>query len=235
MLIAGILVVSTMVGGTLAALNTNTENGVGAAKVNIGVNAINVEIEKGETASQDVDIDVPATLPGGEYNCSYKITNGADGGYDIYAKVVINKYWTEISENDNADQLIEGTYAGLSGNEFADVCIADSTGKSRTVREITSYEQQYEINDWIVTYADDEQIVMYYKYPISKGDVSTNFIDAISFDKKMGNEYADKEYHLNIEVTVVQENSAEDAIAAELGVFPVFDENGVITWINEVR
>lgn len=235
MLIAGILVVSTMIGGTLAALNTNTENGVGAAKVNIGVNAINVELEKGEAASQDVDIDVPATLPGGEYACSYKITNEADGGYDIYAKVVINKYWTDISKKDDADQLVEGAYAELSGNEFTDVCVTDSTGENQTVREITSYEQQYEINDWIVTYADDEQIVMYYKYPIPEGEASANFIDAISFDKKMGNEYADKEYHLNVEVTAVQKNSAEDAIAAELGVFPVFDENGSITWINEVR
>lgn len=233
MLVAGILVVSTMVGGTLAALNTNTENGVGASQVNIGVNAISVDIEK--ESNQDVDIAVPITLPGGDYKCPYKVTNSTDSGYDIYAKVVINKYWTEISQTDNSNQVLEGEYAGLSGNEVTDVLVSDSNGRSQTVVEITSYEQQYELNDWIVTYADDEQIVMYYKYPIAKGESSSNFMDAISFDKKMGNEYADKEYHVNAKVTVVQGNAAEDAIAAELGVFPVFDENGVITKINEVR
>ena len=64
---------------------------------------------------------------------------------------------------------------------------------------------------------------------------TTNFMDGIHFKESMGNGFADAVYTLEYEVTAVQANNAKDAIAAELGVFPEFDENGTILSVSETR
>ena len=89
--------------------------------------------------------------------------------------------------------------------------------------------------DWIIGYEDDEQMVMYYTKPLAPEQTTTNFMDGIHFKESMGNEFADAVYTLEYEVTAVQANNAKDAIAAELGVFPEFDENGTILSVSETR
>ena len=89
--------------------------------------------------------------------------------------------------------------------------------------------------DWIIGYADDEQPAMYYTKPLAPEQTTTNFMDGIHFKESMGNGFADAVYTLEYEVTAVQANNAKDAIAAELGVFPEFDENGTILSVSETR
>ena len=89
--------------------------------------------------------------------------------------------------------------------------------------------------DWIIGYEDDEQTVMYYTKPLAPEQTTTNFMDGIHFKESMGNGFADAVYTLEYEVTAVQANNAKDAIAAELGVFPEFDENGTILSVSETR
>ena len=92
-------------------------------------------------------------------------------------------------------------------------------------------------NGWLVQYADEEQIVLYYTKPLqaSGESTSTNFMDGISFDEELGNQYADKELALEYVVTAVQANNSEAAMAAEWGMFPVFDANGVLTGVYETE
>lgn len=226
---AGVLVLSTMIGGTMAALNTSTENGAGAASVEVSVKEIGVGIRGN---GQESEVKIPDAVPGEEVSYPAFVTNDTAEGYSIYAKVVLNKYWTELSTMER-----EGEYADLPADEFATVFVSDGTDVSQKteIPKVSGTDGQVKINDWLITYADDEQIVMYYTKPLEAGEKSENFMDSISFSNQMGNDYTDKEYHIGITVTAVQTASGEDAIAAELGVFPVIDENGIITEIRETR
>lgn len=220
--IAGVFVLSTMIGGTLAALDTSTTEG---ATADISVKSIGVAIN-GATGSETVDGDiVPAsdTVPGGYCDCAYNVSNDASDGYDIYVKVEIYKYWLD----DTAEIL---------SSKYDNICYKDEDENIAYPQELdNSYLAG---NDWLVQYVDDEQIVLYYTKPLkASGNIeestSTNFMDGISFDALMGNEYADKQLKLEYIVTAVQANNSSDAIAAEWGMFPVFDENGVLTGIYE--
>lgn len=220
--IAGVFVLSTMIGGTLAALDTTTTEG---ATAEISVKSIGVAVNGG-TGSRTVDGDIElasAVMPGGNCSCSYNVSNDAVDGYDIYVKVEIYKYWTD----DTAEVL---------ASKYDDIYY--TYGEEDIVYPQELSENYLTENGWLVQYADDEQMILYYTKPLKASGseeerTSTNFMDGISFDAAMGNEYADKQLNLEYIVTAVQGNNSSDAMAAEWGMFPVFDENGVLTGIYE--
>lgn len=220
--IAGVCVFSAMIGGTFAALNVGTSEGVTA---DISVKSIAVAVEGAagkETVSGDVEL-TSAVLPGGNSECSYNVSNAAADGYDIYVKVEINKQWLDDAAELEADGCDNIYYK--KGNEN----IVYPQGLNG------SYLSE---NGWLVQYADEEQLVLYYTRPLKASknaneSTSTNFMDGISFDAAMGNEYAKKQLKLAYKVTAVQGNNSSAAMAAEWGMFPVFDENGVMTGIYE--
>jgi hypothetical protein len=76
---------------------------------------------------------------------------------------------------------------------------------------------------------------MYYKKPLAPGETSSAFFSNIRFSENMDNNYTDTAYHVEVTVTGVQANNAENAIASELGVFAEFDGDGNITSIVGVR
>lgn len=219
--IAGVFVLSTMIGGTLAALDTAATEG---ATADISVKSIGVAIN-GIAGSEVVDGDVVLSsdiVPGGTCACAYNVSNDTSDGYDIYVKVEIYKCWLDDEET--------------LKSQYDSICYQYED-------EYVEYPQEFDSeylagNGWLVQYADDEQIVLYYTKPLKASDnadesTSTNFMDGISFDVRMGNEYADKQLKLEYIVTAVQANNSSDAMAAEWGMFPVFDENGVLTGIYE--
>lgn len=218
--IAGVFVLSTMIGGTLAALDTTTTEG---ATAEISVKSIGVAVNGGSGTS-DGEIELAAdVVPGGNCICAYNVSNDAADGYDIYVKVEIYKYWTDDSE-----EILESQY-----DDIYYTCGGENIAYPQELNE--SYLTE---NGWLVQYADEEQIVLYYTRSLKasgniEDKVSTNFMDGISFDAAMGNEYADKELKLDYMITAVQANNSSDAMAAEWGMFPVFDENGVLTGIYE--
>ena len=186
--IAAVLILATMVGGTLAALNTKSEKAV----ANISIKSVGVTVIGDQpVALADGGEKEPVTIVPGETIIMPKaVQNDIPDGYDVYVKVVIYHAWDTKS-------------GGLV-----------SAGEA---------------------YEDDEQTVMYYTKPLAPEQTTTNFMDGIYFKESMGNGFADAVYTLEYEVTAVQANNAKDAIAAELGVFPEFDENGTILSVSETR
>ena len=60
-------------------------------------------------------------------------------------------------------------------------------------------------------------------------------MDGICFSTDMNNDYADATMTIDFTVTAVQANNSEDAMAAEWGMFPVFDANGTLINVYETR
>jgi len=203
---------TAVIGGTLAGFHTFTEN---EGVTNITVNSLGIEmlgVSDEADAKADADVQDIKVVPGGDTVIQHNIVNNVEGGYDLYTRVTIDKKWKDESLDSEKIHVYAGTDEDNSKTElFA----------GETVKE------------WIVWYTDAEQIVMYYTKPLAHGEETTNFIDSISFDADMKNEYADAEMELNFSADAVQVIAAEDSIPSEWGVYPVIDKNGVITAIEE--
>ncbi|MBO5258953.1 MAG: hypothetical protein J6B26_01065 [Agathobacter sp.] len=222
--VAGALVVSTMIGGTLAALDTVTTEG---AKAEISVKSIGVSVNQANGAKTvDGSVEIKnGAVPGGNYECSYNVSNTETDGYDIYVKVAIYKYWEDE----------EGTLESKYDSVYFDCADGSEMAYPQELEE--SYLTE---NGWLVQYADEEQIVLYYTNPLKASDdvkenTSTNFMDGISFDPALGNAYANKELKIDYEITAVQANNSKAAMAAEWGMFPVFDKDGVLLGVYETE
>ena len=203
MIVAALLLCSTAIGGTMAALDTETsESAVASISVkNIQVTAAGTKIGEFEIA-KDV-------TPGGDLEYPLWVENSGNG-YDIYVKVELYKSWTSDKSSEELDSAM-GIIYGNAAN-----------------------------NGWLVQYEDEEQMVLYYKYPLKattegEANKSTNFMDGIRFDKDMNNAYADATMTIDYTVTAVQANNSQDAMAAEWGMFPVFDSDGTLLNVYETR
>ncbi len=93
MCIAGALVMTAVIGGTLAGFNTETEN-KGVADINVNTLSIDVSDKNdGENGEVGVmEFSEPA-VPGKEISINRTIKN--TGSYDLYARVTVNKKWTD--------------------------------------------------------------------------------------------------------------------------------------------
>lgn len=206
MCVAGVLVMTAIIGGTLAGFNTATEN---KGVTNITVKALSIDLLG--TADGDLaEVSGVKAKPGGEMELIKNIKNDVDGGYTLYTRVTIDKKWSD----DTLDASKIHLYVG--------------SGDSKV--ELTAGTT---VNGWIVWYSDAEQVVMYYTKPLEQGQESTNLMETLSFDADMDNAYAGKEAQISFSADAVQTIMAEDSIPSEWGVYPVFDENGIITAIEE--
>lgn len=205
------LLLLTVTGTTLAARSVLSEK----ASLGISIKSVGVQVYK-ETGQQDDGNkeERGAVVPGSSVAIRRYVKNTKQNGYDVYVKVVIDKKW----EKQDGSLVHQGE---------ADVLYA---GDKETVAEL---KKGTEVNGWIVTDADDEQVVMYYKKPLKPGEHSTDFLSEIAFQEQMGSDFSDASYDLSYEVTAVQADNGAAAIAAELGVFAEFDSNGTITAIRE--
>lgn len=93
--------------------------------------------------------------------------------------------------------------------------------------------------DWIVWHQDSEQVIMYYRNPLSAmrengaTDVTSEMISAVSVSGDIDNSYTNANIILEFEVDAVQQLAADAAIPAEWGVYPTFDEEGRLVSISE--
>lgn len=202
---AGTLVMATMIGGTLADFNTSTGNkGIS----NITVKELGIGM-KSKTASEQIGqngSDDIAVVPGGEVEVSHSIVNDVPEGYELYTRVTIDKKW----KSDALDSSKIHLYA--QDTEL----VAGAT-----------------VNGWIVWYADEEQVVMYYTKPLKAGEETANLIDTVKFDADMGNAYVGAKIELDFSADAVQRIAAEDSIPSEWGVYPEIEADGTIRAINE--
>lgn len=208
MCVAGVLVMTAIIGGTLAGFNTSTEQkGVSNITVKgLGISLDRSNKEIGDSYNEEKII----AAPGGEQTLQHNVLNDVAEGYTLYTRVTINKKWSDPSLDASKIHM----YAG------------NSEAKAELKKGNT-------INGWIVWYDDAEQVIMYYTKPLAAGEESTNLIDSVSFEADMNNNYADAEVSISFDVDAVQEIAAADSIPAEWGVYPTFDADGNITSIEE--
>ena len=214
MCIAGALVMTAVIGGTLAGFQTSTEdnNTTGIANISVKELGIGMQGTPGETKGESENtVRGIASVPGGETVLQHNIVNNIEGGYDLYTRVTIDKKWTDKKELDPAKIRVFAVEDNVKEELIA--------GKT--------------VNDWIVWYADAEQIIMYYTKPLAAGQATSNMIDGLSFDADMDNAYANATVEISFSADAVQAIAKEDSMPSEWGVYPIFDETGVITAIEE--
>lgn len=208
MCVAGALVMTAIIGGTLAGFNTSTES---KGVTNITVKALGIDMMGTNIAEANTeDVSLGNGTPGGEMTLQQSVQNNVEDGYTLYTRVTIDKKW------DNSE-LDASKIRLFVGSENSKVELLAGTV----------------VNDWIVWYADAEQVILYYTKPLAKNEASTNFIDSVSFEADMDNTYADAKASITFSADAVQEIAAADAIPSEWGVYPVFGDNGIITSIEE--
>ncbi len=204
-------------GGTLAAINTNTEGSAGTGVTEVGTQGVGIEIVTQGTAEETLTAGNPT--PGGSYEFLGYVSNKMENGYAIYAMATVYKSW----DCDRLDAAKVGiTYLDEEevSVDYADIYSGDMTEAS---------------NGWIVVYEDEEELMLVYTKPISYGESSTHFMDAVVFDADMNNKYADKEFTFEVEVKAVQVNAGEAAMQSEWGWFPLIDEDGNILGVYETE
>lgn len=105
MCIAGALVMTAVIGGTLAGFNTSTES---KGVTEISVNSLTVDFSgtglNGGSSSEEISLEA-AAVPGGEVEVNRAVTNSGD--YDFYTRVTVNKKW-------NADLPADKIELGMS-------------------------------------------------------------------------------------------------------------------------
>ena len=207
------LLVAAAIGGTYASFNTESQN-PGEATINLNDMKVALAAKPGEENKKTIP---EFALPGQRVELpGYTVRNDLkENAYDIYTRVIIDKQWA----GDYKDSLDAGMISLLK----------DGKNLEENVGEI--------VDGWLVQSADSEQIVLYYTGKLGPEAETTTFLDEIDFDKTMDNAYADKQVNINITVCAVQATSdtkvSEKAMFAEWGMFPVFDDAGNITGIEE--
>ncbi|SER95662.1 hypothetical protein [Lachnobacterium bovis] len=213
----GLLVVAA-IGGSLAASYSSTD-GIGAAVVDITEGSVNVQIEgSGLTelngSSNYIEI-------GSDKGCQLDLKNVSDGKnpFTMYAKVVVSSTWNddELDEKELKDDYVGYKIDG------------------QLVKKVETYAEQYKAGDWIVAKNDGIEMVLYYTKPIKPGEKTSNFVDSISFDKDINNDYLNGKLQFKVAAYSVQENSVTKAMPAEWGVFPKLSDSGEIVEIKEEK
>ena len=252
-----ILLFSAAAGVTLAARSITSEKAsLGISIRNVGVqvfeengflheadplwgNSSLQENNKGEKNSTGKDHIVPGSI----IRLGRYVRNTEKNGYDVYVRVVIDKKWTKKDGADvhqgEADILYTSsgksqTRKGNTGKEERQPNIGKENRQKDSGKDDWQELKEGEtVNGWMITHADDEQITMYYTKPLAPNENTTDFLSGIEFDRQMGADFADAEYELSYQVTAVQAENSEAAIAAELGVFAEFAPDGTMVAVSE--
>lgn len=213
--IAAALVLAAAIGTTFASFNTESEN-PGEATITLNDMQVALAAAPGEEERETIP---EVAMPGQEVNLKeYVVQNALEAqSYDIYTRVIIDKQW-------------DGNFKDVLDAGKVRLYIGDSELEASKVGQI--------INDWFVQSADNEQVILYYTKKLAPGAYTdTSFLNKISFDADMDNSYTDKAINVNITVCAVQATAdpeiSQSAMFAEWGMYPEFDENGVITNIKE--
>lgn len=210
--IAGALVVTTMIGGSLALVRTSSS---GQATSDITTKDLGIGIYEDNTEAIDGEIILKTKVPGETVskNLVIKNTKTTDTGYDTYVRVTIYKTWGEMSDSQNK------------------IFIKDSS-LEQLDQIILGISQ--DPNWYLSTVAStNEETVLYYKVPIKPGESTTPFLNSIKIDESLGNKYADKSILLDIDADAVQVIDGVDAISSAWGISVSVNNLGEITSIAE--
>lgn len=195
MVVAGVLAVTAIIGGTLAGFSARTEN---QAITNVGTKALSVGLRAGDgnqLAESEETYTAPKAAPGSKVAVPYNVTNS--GEYDIYVRVVVNKYFSTADGEKIFDENFDA--------ELIELGLPDLVQ-----------------NGWIVASQDSEELVLYYTKPLAPGESSTDFLETLSISTQANNQYADLKVGFDVKTDAVQVANAAKAMPSEWGVYPEF-------------
>ena len=210
--IAGALVVTTIIGGSLALVRTSSS---GQATSDITTKDLGIGIYEDNTEAIDGEIIVKTKVPGETVskNLVIKNTKTTDTGYDTYVRVTIYKTWGEMSDSQNKIFIKDSSLEQLD----------------QIILGITQ-----DPNWYLSTVAStNEETVLYYKVPIKPGESTTSFLNSIKIDESLDNKYADKSILLDIDADAVQVIDGVDAISSAWGISVSVNNLGEIISIAE--
>ncbi len=107
----------------------------------------------------------------------------------------------------------------------------DKDGKKDFTQDASEIELDYNQENWLVEYADDEDVVLYYRLPLAPQETTENFLESIKVPKDFNNKDMGRKFVLDVQVDAVQSIDASNAILTQWGVLPTF-ENEELTKIE---
>ncbi|MBQ8821093.1 MAG: hypothetical protein IJZ82_00445 [Lachnospiraceae bacterium] len=205
--LAVLLVGTTVIGGTFAGFNTETEQQATAqiTTKSLSVNLIDTTIEDMQTplaGSIETIGEEDAIMPGDVIPVSRSIQNDAE--YDLYTRATIYKRWDKDALDASKIQLV-------LGNE-------------------EDWIVWHQDDEQVILYYRNPL-----KGISENGatDVTSEMISAVSVSGDIDNQYTGANIILEFEVDAVQMLAADAAIPAEWGVYPTFDEEGRLKSVSE--
>lgn len=209
-----VLVMSAVVGGTLAAGQATAENPVTAP---LAAATLNIEWNGQQNISAPVLLEMqnynlmPADII--ELTNTYSVKN--TGSVDSYIRVTVTKYWTDESGNKMPELDASNIYLQADTDNWLQ---AEQLFGDQTMNETQ---------------------VFYYKYPVAAGHSTADLLKQIEISASIGNEYTNKKVQLEAVADAVQFAGANESelnakgILASWGVAATFDANGNLTNIEE--
>ncbi len=204
---AGVLVISTIIGGTLAAFRANSSQGTSK----ITTKNIDIHIQKNDTNEFDqYTTGMINAMPGTVINTDLKIAFDSSNNYDSYVRAIVNKAWWKKDATGSLEKVFDDSL------DLAAI-------------EIIPENQE----DWIIIDQDAETVVMYYKYPLSDTNSlfqseTSDFVDRIKISEVIGNDYANKSFQVEATVDAVQISQGAEAIKSAWGVQAFLGADGTI-------
>ncbi len=203
--IAGVLVLTTMIGGTLAAFQANSSQGTS----DITTKDLNIYIsENGAEGLERYRSGIMKAMPGEVINEDLKAVFASSSNYDAYIRITLYKAWGKAGE--------DGSFVKSHDTALA-------LDKIKIIPE--------NAEDWIIIANDDEMTTMYYKKPLSESAKieTSKFIEQIQISKELGNQYTDLSFIIEANADAVQSIGGAEAIKSAWGVTAVLDSEKNIT------
>lgn len=205
--VAVIFVSVLVVGGSIAFFRAETNATSPMSSTNLGIELMEGKTEEGTQTLSDGTVVLDNVSPGATIDKQLYVENVKES--PSYIRVTLTKYW----EDADGVKLPE---------KAAEQIIVDPLDET----------------NWIVQRdkANDEVIYMYYKAPIETGEVTTNFLNQVKIAQSgadLDNSYTNLKAKVDVEVDAIQQYAAQDAILAEWGLEVAFDQNGMITQVEE--
>lgn len=210
---AGLLAITTVIGGTMAAFQTRAEKkGVSVITtedLDIGIFCGDSELGNNEVPTlanycikPETNYCMPGTVITAEnakgVTLPLEIKNKINSGYGAYVRVRIYKTWIDNEE--------KSSFLNRLGNKFEnrqsdkkEVMSLPNNGNSGV------FLSGWKDEDWIEAIDNDEEnITLYYKKKLAPEHSTGVFLDQIAFNENLNNYFAGKNVQFEIEADAVQ-------------------------------
>lgn len=215
--IAAVFVLTTIIGGTLAAFNAQTDkkatSKISTKDLGIGIYEMEQE-DKYLAVKEGKSFFIKGNIPGTTISKNLIVRNDCsdseDSSYDAYVRVTIYKSWGSVETSDVGPNFVKDSSLNtkevikeMNGIEalhlFPDTNVLNSTG-------------------WIIYSDTNEEMILYYTKPIKAGEETTPFITKVKIDERLGNDYADHSIMIEAKADAVQVIDGVNAISSAWGI-----------------